>query len=133
MVYSAICLQRPSLDHSAGLNGEKASAQAGISGNKSFMRFVFAQRIRIETLRPVMFCWCLIFRSLVSSTSHRPSASVRSSPFFLDPKSCLPHRLGLVAEQDWHWRQLLIQCAYWAVDHPLLLQFSLTFLIPMVH
>src|SRR5260370_12428575 len=86
MVCSAIWLQRPDLDHAAGLDGEKGMAQACMSGNKSFMRFDFAQRIRIDTLRPVMFCWYLMFRSLVSRTSHRPSASVRSSPFFLDPK-----------------------------------------------
>ena len=64
----------------------RACAQAGMSGNKFFMRFDFAQRIKMDTLLPVMFCWYLIFRSLVSSTFHRPSASVRSSPFFLDPK-----------------------------------------------
>src|SRR5229473_5542043 len=54
-----------------------------MSGNKSLMRFDFPQRIKIATLRPVIFCWCLMFRSLMSSTFHRPSASVRSSPFLL--------------------------------------------------
>ena len=67
-----------------------------MSGNKSFMRFDFTQRIRIDTLRPVMFCWYLIFRSLVSSTSHRPSAIVSSSPFFLESKTCAPHLEELV-------------------------------------
>src|SRR5713101_926854 len=67
----------------------RPSAQAGMSGNKSFKRFDFARRIRMETVRPAMFCWYLILRSLVSSTSHRPSASARSSPFFFDPYPAL--------------------------------------------
>src|SRR6266699_5784226 len=58
-------------------------------GNKSFMRFDFARRIKMETLRPVMFCWYLMLRSLVSSTSHRPSASASSSPFFFEPYPAL--------------------------------------------
>src|SRR5229473_1190962 len=53
------------------------------------MRFDFARRIKMETLRPVMFCWYLILRSLVSSTSHRPSANARSSPFFFEPYPAL--------------------------------------------
>ena len=58
---------------------------AGTRGNKSFIRFDFAHRITIETFRPVIFCCYLIFRLLVSSTSHRPSAIWTSSPFFLAP------------------------------------------------
>jgi len=63
----------------------RVSAHAGMSVSKSFMRFDFAQRIRMETFRPFMFCWYRIFRSFVSSTSQRPSINDRSSPFFLAP------------------------------------------------
>lgn len=80
--------------------------QDGISGNKSFMRLDFARKTTMDTFLPVMFCWYLILRSLVSSTSQRPSASESSHRFSstqnrLDARFRTPGRAQPVSPSMW--------------------------------
>jgi hypothetical protein len=49
---SAVGQERAEFNHLAWFDRE----QAAMSGNKSFMRFEEARRIRMETVGPVMFC-----------------------------------------------------------------------------
>ena len=55
-----------------GETERRAWVQDAMSGNKSFMRLDFARKTTMDTYRPAMFCWYLILRSLVSSTSSAP-------------------------------------------------------------